>query len=156
MGKQILGGVAYGAGGMLGGGLAGAGLLSGGCAIWGEDCGFAALGGAFIGGVLGFSAGFPYGVYRFGTDEATTGSLAWTYASAVLGGAVAFGGSALVTGFKDEDTRFQSILIGMAGAPIGALIGFNLTRGPRSGLPQAALAPMPDGGWAGRLTWSFR
>ena len=36
LGKQILGGVAYGAGGMLAGGAAGAGLLAAGCALWGE------------------------------------------------------------------------------------------------------------------------
>lgn len=156
LGKQILGGVAYGAGGMLAGGAAGAGLLAAGCAVWGEDCGFAGIGGGFLGGVLGFTGAFPYGIYKFGTDGDYPASLGWTYASALLGGAVGFGGSALITRLQDEDARFQSVLIGMAGAPIGALIGFNLTRGRRNGVPQVSLAPMPEGGWVGQLKWSFK
>jgi len=156
LGKQILGGVAYGAGGLLAGGAAGAGILSAACFASGGDCGFAGLGGAFLGGILGFSGGFPYGVYKFGTDGNYSGSLAATYLSALAGGAIGFGVPALATGLKDEDSRFLSALLGMAGAPVGALIGFNLTRGPRSRLPQVSLAPMPDGGWAGRMVWNLR
>ena len=95
--------------------------------------------------MLGFTGAFPYGVYKFGTEGNYAGSLGWTYASALLG-AVGFGGAALITRLQGEDARFQSVLIGMAGAPIGALIGFNLTRGPRNGVPQVSLAPMPEGG----------
>jgi hypothetical protein len=156
LGKQILGGVAYGSGGLLAGGAAGAALLSAGCALWGEDCGFAGIGGAFMGGVLGFAGAFPYGVYRFGTDADYSGSLMVTYASALLGSAVGFGGTALATRLQSEDAWFQSIMLGMAGAPIGAIIGFNLTRGPRNGMPKISLAPLPDGGWAGRLVWTLR
>ena len=50
----------------------------------------------------------------------------------------------------------MSGVLGFAGAPIGAHIGFNLTRGPRSGMLQVSLAPMPDGGWAARLVWTLR
>ncbi|MBW8890115.1 MAG: hypothetical protein JF616_20360 [Fibrobacteres bacterium] len=156
LGKQILGGMAYGSGGLLLGGAAGAGMLAAGCAVWGEDCGFAGIGGAFIGGILGFAGAFPYGVYRFGTDENYSGSLKVTYASALLGSAIGFGGTALVTRLRNEDAWFQSSMIAMAGAPIGALIGFNLARAPRKGVPQVSLAPMPDGGWAGRLVWNLR
>lgn len=156
LGKQILGGLAFGMGGSLAGGGAGAGIFAGACALQGGDCGFAALGGAFLGSIVGFSAGFPYGVYRSGTDGYYSGSLAATYASALLGGAVGFGVPALATRLRDEDARFLSAMIGLAGAPIGALIGFNLTRGPRPGVPQISLAPMPDGGWAGRLVWNLR
>jgi hypothetical protein len=156
LGKQILGGMAYGSGGLLAGGAAGSGLLAGACAVWGEDCGFAAFGGAFLGGIVGLSGGFPYGVYKFGTDANYSGSLAITYASALLGGAVGFGVPAAATLLKDEDAWFLSAMIGLAGAPIGALIGFNLTRGPRAGVPQVSLAPLPDGGWAGGLVWNLR
>ena len=151
VGRQILGGTLYGAGG-----VAGAGLLTAGCALWGEDCGFAGIGGAFAGGVLGFAAAFPLGAYRFGTNDQYSGSIGWTYSAALLGSAVGFGGWALATGLDDEDAWFQSTLMGLAGAPIGALIGFNLTRAPRAGMPQVSVGPMPGGGWAGRLAWSLR
>lgn len=155
LGKQILGGMAYGSGGLLIGGAAGAGLLSFACWQWGEDCGFAGLGGAFIGGITGFASAFPLGVYRFGTDEHVTGSLKWTYASALLGTAIGFVGWALVSGLDDEDAWFQSAMIGTAGAPIGALIGFHATRGVRKGVPAVSLSPRHGGGWAGKLTWQL-
>src|SRR6187549_2671389 len=75
VGRQLLGGLAYGSGGLLIGGAAGAGLFSLACWSWGEDCGFAGLGGALIGGVSGFASAFPLGVYRFGSDENVSGSL---------------------------------------------------------------------------------
>lgn len=156
LGTQILGGIAFGAGGLLAGGGAGAGLFAAGCSQWGEDCGFAGLAGAFVGSIVGFAGAFPYGVYRSGTDGNYSGSLTWTYASAALGSAVGFGSWALATRLKDEDARFQSAMLGLAGAPIGALIGFNLTRGPREGMPQVSLVPMRDGGWACRLAWSLK
>jgi hypothetical protein len=153
VGKQLLGGMAYGSGGLLIGGAAGAGLFSLGCWQWGEDCGFAGLGGAFVGGVFGFASAFPLGVYRFGTDETVSGSLKWTYVSALLGTAIGFGGGALVSGLDDEDAWFQSAVLGAAGVPIGALIGFNATRGLHQGVPEVSLSPLNGGGWAGRLTW---
>lgn len=156
LGKQLLGGLAYGSGGMLVGGAAGAGLLSYACWQWGEDCGFAGLGGAFVGGVFGFASAFPLGVYRFGTDENVSGSLKWTYASALLGTVVGFGGWALASGLDDEDAWFQSAIIGTAAAPLGALIGFNATRGLHKGVPEVSLSPRYGGGWAGRLTWHLR
>ena len=155
-GKQILGGSLYGAGGLLAGGAAGAGLFTLGCYQWGEDCGFAGLAGALVGGVFGFAGAFPYGTYRFGTNDQFSGSLGWTYASAAVGSAIGFGGWALATRLDSEDAWFQATMLGMAGAPIGALIGFNLTRGPRAGVPRVAFAPMPGGGWAGRLAWPLK
>jgi hypothetical protein len=153
LGKQILGGMAYGAGGLLVGGATGAGAFSLGCRLWGEDCGFAGLGGAMIGGIFGFAGAFPLGVYRFGTDESVSGSWKWTYASALLGAAVGFGGWALISGLEDEDHWFQSAMLGMAGAPVGALIGFNATRETRKGIPGISFSPHRGGGWAGHLTW---
>lgn len=153
VGKQILGGMAYGSGGLLAGSVSGAVLLSLGCMQWGEDCGFAGLGGAFIGGVVGFASAFPMGVYRFGTDDTFRGSWKWTYASALLGTTIGFGGWALATGLEDEDAWFQSIMIGTAAAPIGALIGFNASGIHSKGVPEISLAPRIGGGWAGHLTW---
>jgi hypothetical protein len=153
LGKQILGGMAYGAGGLLIGGATGAGVFSLACRLWGEDCGFAGLGGALVGGVFGFAGAFPLGVYRFGSDESVNGSWQWTYASALLGAAVGFGGWALISGLEDEDHWFQAALLGMAGAPTGALIGFNATRETRKGIPEISFSPHRGGGWAGHLTW---
>lgn len=153
VGRQVLGGMAYGSGGLLVGSAAGAVLLSLGCQQWGEDCGFAGLGGAFIGSAVGFASAFPLGVYRYGIDENVSGSWKWTYASALLGAAFGFGGWALATGLEDEDAWFQSALIGTAAAPIGALIGFNASRGPSKGVPEISVAPRIGGGWAGYLTW---
>lgn len=153
MGKQVLGGVTYGSGGLLVGSAVGAVSLSLGCMQWGEDCGFAGLGGAVIGSAFGFASAFPLGVYRYGTDENVSGSLKWTYASALLGAMIGFGGWALATGLEDEDAWFQSAVIGTAGAPIGALIGFNASRGYSKGVPALSVGPRYDGGWAGYLTW---
>lgn len=153
LGKQIFGGMAYGSGGLLLGGAAGAGVYSLACMQWGEDCGFAGIFGALVGGAFGFAGGFPLGVYRFGTDASVSGSWKWTYASALLGAAAGFGGWALISGLEDEDHWFQSALIGMAAAPTGALIGFNATRGLRPGVTEVSLAPRHGGGWAGLLTW---
>jgi hypothetical protein len=153
--RQSLGGLMYGGGGMLAGGVLGAGALSASCAAWGEDCGFAGIGGAFIGGLVGFAGGFPYGVYRFGLDERHTGSLGWTYLSTALGAAAGFGGTALVTGLDSEDAWFQSALVGLAGAPIGALIGFNATRKASPLVPQVSMVPLGHGGVAGNMMWRF-
>lgn len=152
LGKQILGGMVYGGGGLLIGGAAGIGMFGLACQQWGEDCGFAGLVGAMVGGALGFAGMFPLGVYRFGTDESVKGSLKWTYASALIGASLGFGGWALISGLEDEDHWFQSALIGMAAAPAGALIGFNATRETREGIPEISVSPR-GGGWAGRLTW---
>lgn len=156
VGKQVVGGMLYGGAGMLAGGVAGAGLLSFACFEWGQDCGFAGFAGALVGGAFGFAGAFPLGAYRFGTNDQYSGSIGWTYAGALIGGAAGFGGWALASGLKDEDHWFQSSLLGIAGAPIGALIAFNLTRAPRAGVPQVSVGPMPGGGWAGRLAWSFK
>ncbi len=155
VGWQTTGGLLYGMGGMLAGGALGAGALSAYCFTWGEDCGFAGIGGAFLGGLLGFAGGFPMGVYRFGVDENHKGSLLWTYFSTVLGAAAGFGGTALITQLDSEDAWFQSSLMGLAGAPIGALIGFNVTRQKVRGIPEVAMVPLGDGGAMGRLTWRF-
>lgn len=145
----------YGAGGLLAGGAVGAGAMSAACAAWGEDCGFAGIGGAFIGGLVGFAGGFPMGVYKFGLDERHTGSLGWTYLSTALGAAAGFGGTALVTGLDSEDAWFQSALVGLAGAPIGALIGFNATRKAGPLAPQVSMLPLGHGGVAGNIVWRF-
>jgi hypothetical protein len=153
--RQSLGGMLYGAGGMLAGGAVGAGAMSASCAVWGEDCGFAGIGGAFIGGLFGLAGGFPLGVYKFGLDDRHTGSLTWTYLSTALGAAAGFGGTALVTRLDSEDAWFQSALVGLAGAPIGALIGFNATRKARPLVPQVSMLPLGHGGVAGNMAWRF-
>lgn len=155
LGWQTTGGLLYGTGGLLLGGVIGAGALSAACLTWGEDCGFAGLGGAFLGGLFGFAGGFPLGVYRFGLDNHHTGSWLWTYVSTALGAAAGFGGAALITRLDSEDAWFQSALLGLAGAPIGALIGFNATREPIRGLPQVSVAPLRNGGIVGNLGWRF-
>jgi hypothetical protein len=155
LGWQSLGGLTYGAGGLLVGGAAGAGILSGYCYTFGEDCGFAGIGGAFLGGILGFAGAFPYGVYQFGKDENHQASLAWTYGGTVAGAAIGFGATALATQLQDEDDWFASACFGLLGAPIGALISYNLTRTPNPALPQVSLAPLIHGGAAGNLTWRF-
>ncbi len=153
--RQSLGGLMYGGGGLLAGGVVGAGAMSASCAAWGEDCGFAGIGGALLGGLFGFAGGFPLGAYRYGLDERHTGSLPWTYLSTVLGAAAGFGGAALVTGLDSEDAWFQSALVGLAGAPIGALIGFNATRKASPLAPQVSMLPLGHGGVAGNMVWRF-
>jgi hypothetical protein len=140
---------------LLLGGAAGAALLSAGCFAWGEDCGFAGLGGAFVGGALGFAGGFPLGVYRFGNDASASGSLGWTYLAAGLGSAAGFGTWAAVTRLRDEDAVFQSIMLGLAGAPIGALIGYNATHAAKAPAPRVSVFPQAKGGWACVASWSF-
>jgi hypothetical protein len=155
LGQQTLGGLAWGTGGMLVGGTVGAGLLSAYCFTFSEDCGFAGLGGAFVGGILGFAGGFPYGVYRFGQDENHQTSLAWTYAGTVAGAALGFGTTAAITQLDDEDAWFAAACFGLLGAPLGALVGFNATREPIKGIPQVSFAPLLHGGAVGQLTWRF-
>jgi hypothetical protein len=112
------------------------------------------LAGAFFGGALGFAGGFPFGVYRFGNDASVSGSLGWTYLSAAIGSAAGFGAWAAATRLRNEDAVFQSMLLGLAGAPIGAMIGYNATR-PSERAPRVAVFPQGKDGWACRLSWSF-
>ena len=75
-----------------------------------------------VSAVIGSALGSSVGVYGVGNSGDETGSFLATLGGSMLGGLVAGGGGYLISHDRD------SITWGVLGAPIGALIAFNLTR----------------------------
>jgi len=112
-GEILVGGVG-GIVGWLGGGFIGAGVAGEGYP--GELAGF------FIGGSIGYTLGCPIGVYLVGNIGNETGDFLATLGGGILGGlASLFIFTAII---KDLDNG----AVVLVGPPIGATIGFNLTR----------------------------
>ena len=117
---KVIAGV--GAGFVVGiaGALIGFGLED--CSNGDEFCGF---GGTLIGGLIGYHLGTPYGVYKVGNRSNENGS----YAAAFLGGIAGH-----VTGIAAL-TVAPNIGTGVywfVSAPIGATIGYNMSRKSKS------------------------
>jgi hypothetical protein len=99
-----------------GGALVGA-LLGGGLCIGDQVCERSAIGGAYLGAILTI----PLGVQAVGAIGEETGSAGMTYLGSALGG---LGGLLMLANGREN----ISILGMVLAPPIGAMIGFNMTR----------------------------
>jgi hypothetical protein len=114
---EILFGLVVGSSGALVGALLGNAVCLGGGGDEGESCDASLIGGAYAGAI----ATIPFGVRAIGRYGDQTGSLGMTYLGSLLGG---LGGLLMLANGRDDITT-----IGMIFAPpIGAMIGFNMTR----------------------------
>lgn len=109
------------AGGALGLALGYGGAYLGYVIAGGEDEGLEWAWGLIIGGSLGASIGCALGVYTVGSIGDETGSIGSTFLGSVLG--VGLGWVALLVG-EESILTYISIAI----PPIGACVGFNMTR----------------------------
>lgn len=118
--KRIVGeiflGLIVGSSGALVGALLGDGLCIGGDEE-NSSCEASLIGGAYVGAI----ATIPFGVRAVGNAGNQTGSLGMTYLGSVLGG---LGGLLMLANGRDDITAIGLILA----PPIGATIGFNMTR----------------------------
>lgn len=97
-----------------------------------------------FGGALGIAVGFPLGVYGVGCAGDQTGSLGWTYVGALAGASVAGLAGIAVPHDGSRGTGFNTLnalLIGVITAPMGAIIGFNLSRAYERA-PSVAIVPI--------------
>jgi hypothetical protein len=108
-----------------------------GSSIGNNDCGDAeglfcsdgAKGGALLGAAAVYPLGWGLGVALIGTAGDQTGSVGAAIRGAYIGGLAGAGVSMLSGALVDTEAALGFGLIGLiAGAPIGALIGFNSTR----------------------------
>ncbi len=125
---RVVGEVAVGGLGTVGGGLAG--LLVGAAVApdWddGNDRDEAIVIGTMVaGGVFGASGG----VFLVGRTDEETSSFTGTLAGAAIGTAVGLGGAYLIA--RDGNYHGEAGLLVIAGPTIGATIGFNMTRKSR-------------------------
>ena len=107
--SEILLGMVVGGGGALLGALLGNGVC--------EDCDHAVIGGAYVGAI----ATIPLGVRAVGNSGDQTGSLGMAYLGAVLGG---LGGLLMVANDRENITALGLL----CAPPLGAVIGWNMTR----------------------------
>ncbi len=111
----------------------GVGVLSGlagsyiGAFVFSDGEGWGDLLGAALGGVLGYTIGTAHGVYMVGSSENVTGSYAATLGGSFLGLLLAYPVSMINIGDTPISMNI-AYFIAFIGPPVGATIGFNLTR----------------------------
>ncbi len=132
---EILFGLVVGSSGALVGALLGNGLCFGGGGEEGGSCLPSLIGGAYVGAI----ATIPLGVRTVGHAGDQTGSLGMTYLGSLIGG---LGGLLMLANGRDDITAIGLILA----PPIGATIGFNMTRRYR---PRRVPVPGPLLQWQG-------
>lgn len=120
-GEILVGGVGGIVGG-LGGGFIGAGVAGEG---YPEE-----LVGGIIGGSIGYTLGCSIGVYLVGNIGNETGDFLATLGGGILGGlAGIFAITAIIKDLENGAVRLVvRVAVALVGPPIGATIGFNLTR----------------------------
>jgi hypothetical protein len=138
---ELLLGVVVGAGGALIGALLGNGLCIGGETdeFGSRNCDNSLIGGAYVGAI----ATIPLGVRSVGSSGNQTGSLGMTYLGSLVGGV---GGLLMLANGHDKITALGLIFA----PPVGAVIGFNMTRRyrPRRIPVVGALVQWSDGAGA--------
>ncbi len=115
---EILFGMVVGTGGALIGALIGGGLCIGGEeSEFDRNCDASTIGGAYLGAI----ATIPLGVRAVGAAGDQTGSLGMTYLGSLIGGV---GGLLMLANGRENVTILGMVLA----PPLGAMIGFNMTR----------------------------